>query len=62
MPANIDVTLPLPAQLPIAGKPIIDRCDGGLLSSDGGLLVYRKRSLGTLLSRCGLNVLGRHRA
>jgi hypothetical protein len=62
MPANIDVTLPLPAQLPVAGKLIIDRCDGGLLSSDGGLLVYGKRSLDMLLSRRGLNVVGRLRA
>jgi hypothetical protein len=62
MPANIDVTLPLPARLPVAGKPSIDRCDGGSLSSDSGLLVYRKRSLDMLLSRCGLNVLGGLRA
>jgi hypothetical protein len=57
MPANIDVTLPLPAQLPVAGKPIIDRCDGGSLSSDGGLLVYRKRSLGTLPSVASAEVV-----
>jgi hypothetical protein len=42
MPADIDVTLPLPGLSPVAGKPIIARFDGGALSSDGGLLALRE--------------------
>jgi hypothetical protein len=42
MPADIDVTLPLPGLSPVAGKPIIARFDGGSLSSDGGLLALRE--------------------
>jgi hypothetical protein len=42
MPANIDVTLPLPGLSPVAGKPILARFNGGSLSSDGGLLALRE--------------------
>lgn len=42
MPADIDVTLPLPGLSPVAGKPIIARFDGGALSSDGGLIALRE--------------------
>ena len=42
MPADIDVTLPLPGLSPVAGKPIIARFDGGSLSSNGGLLALRE--------------------
>jgi hypothetical protein len=42
MPANIDVTLPLPGLSPVAGKPIIARFDGSSLSSDGSLLALRE--------------------
>lgn len=42
MPADIDVTLPLPGLSSVAGKRIIARFDGGSLSSDGGLLALRE--------------------
>jgi hypothetical protein len=35
-------TLPLPGLSPVLGKPIVARFDGGLLSSDGGVLVLRQ--------------------
>jgi hypothetical protein len=38
----IDPTLPLPGLSPVSGKPVIARFDGGVLSSDGGLLVLRE--------------------
>lgn len=37
-----DPTLPLPGLSPISGKPIQARFDGGMLSSDGGILVLRE--------------------
>ena len=38
----IDSTLPLPGLSSVSGKSIVARFDGGLLSSDGGLLVLRE--------------------
>jgi hypothetical protein len=37
-----DPTLPLPGLSPVSGKPIQGRFDGGMLSSDGGILVLRE--------------------
>lgn len=37
-----DLTLPLPGLSPVLGKPVVARFDGGLLSSDGGVLVLRE--------------------
>jgi hypothetical protein len=37
MPAEVDLTLPLPGLSPVCGKPIVARFDGGRLSSDGGI-------------------------
>ena len=34
--------LPLPGLSPVAGKSIVARFDGGLLSSDGGILALRE--------------------
>lgn len=42
MPAKVESTPPLPGLSPVAGKPLIARFDGGLLSSDGGLLALRE--------------------
>jgi len=42
MPAKVEPTPPLPGLSPAAGKPVIARFDGGLLSSDGGLLALRE--------------------
>src|SRR5450631_1884025 len=42
MPAEVASTASLPGLSPVAGKPIIARFDGGLLSSDGGLLALRE--------------------
>jgi hypothetical protein len=41
-PAMNDPTLPLPGLSPVAGKAVVARFDGGLLSSDGGLLTLRE--------------------
>ena len=38
----IDPMLPLPGLSPISGKTVIAKFDGGLLSSDGGVLVLRE--------------------
>src|ERR1035441_10793405 len=38
----IDPMLPLPGLSPVSGKTIIAKFDGGLLSSDGGILVLRE--------------------
>ena len=38
----IDSMLPLPGLSPVSGKTIIAKFDGGLLSSDGGILVLRE--------------------
>jgi hypothetical protein len=37
-----DPMLPLPGLSPVAGKKVVFNLDGGLLSSDGGLLALRK--------------------
>src|SRR3712207_3302274 len=42
MPVAVESTPPLPGLSPVAGKPIVARFDGGLLSSDGGLLALRE--------------------
>jgi hypothetical protein len=38
----IDLMLPLPSLSPVSGKTVIAKFDGGLLSSDGGILVLRE--------------------
>ena len=38
----IDPMLPLPGLSPVSGKTVIAKFDGGLLSSDGGVLVLRE--------------------
>src|ERR1039457_6434667 len=38
----IDPMPPLPGLSPVSGKTIVARFDGGLLSSDGGILVLRE--------------------
>lgn len=42
MPASDDATPALPGLSPICGQPIEAHFDGGLMSSDGGLLVLRQ--------------------
>jgi hypothetical protein len=42
MPVKVELTPPLPGLSPAGGKPIVARFDGGLLSSDGGLLALRE--------------------
>ena len=37
-----DPMLPLPGLSPVAGKKVVVNFDGGLLSSDGGILVLRE--------------------
>ena len=41
-PAMYDPMLPLPGLSPVAGKKVVVNFDGGLLSSDGGLLALRE--------------------
>jgi hypothetical protein len=41
-PAMIDSMLPLPGLSPVGGKTVVAKFDGGLLSSDGGILVLRE--------------------
>jgi hypothetical protein len=41
-PAMTDPTLPLPGVSPVSGKTVITKFDGGLLSSDGGVMALRK--------------------
>jgi hypothetical protein len=38
----VDTTLPLPGLSPVCSKPLDVRFDGGVLSSDGGLLLFRE--------------------
>jgi len=38
----IDLMLPLPGLSPVSGKTVVAKFDGGLLSSDGGILVLRE--------------------
>jgi hypothetical protein len=56
MPAEVDLTLPLPGLSPVCGKPIVARFDGGRLSSDGGVLllaeVERRLGIADRLARC----------
>ena len=56
MPAEVDLSLPLPELLPVCGKPIVARFDGGRLSSDGGILllaeVERRLGIADRLARC----------
>src|SRR5947209_19301494 len=37
-----DPMLPLPGLSFVSGKPVVVKCDGGLLSSDGGVLALRE--------------------
>src|SRR3954452_19506190 len=37
-----DPTLPLPGLSPVSGKAVVAKFDGGLLSSDGGVLALRE--------------------
>jgi hypothetical protein len=37
----IDIMLPLPGLSPVSGNAVVAKFDGGLLSSDGGILVAR---------------------
>ena len=37
-----DPMLPLPGLSPVSGKKVVARFDGGLLSSDGGVLALRE--------------------
>jgi hypothetical protein len=41
-PAMNDPMLPLPGLSPVSGKTVIAKFDGGLLSSDGGVLLLRE--------------------
>jgi hypothetical protein len=41
-PAINDPTLPLFGLSPVSGKTVVAKFDGGLLSSDGGVLLLRK--------------------
>jgi hypothetical protein len=41
-PAMNDPMLPLPGLSPVAGKAVVAKFDGGLLSSDGGVLALRE--------------------
>jgi Transposase DDE domain group 1 len=41
-----DLTLPLPGLSPVAGKSVVATFDGGLLSSDGGILMLREGEKG----------------
>ncbi len=41
-PGMNDPMLPLPGLSPAGGKPVVVKFDGGLLSSDGGVLALRE--------------------
>jgi Transposase DDE domain group 1 len=41
-PAMNDPMLPLPGLSSVSGKPVVVKFDGGLLSSDGGVLALRE--------------------
>ena len=47
MPDKVEPTPPLPVLSPVGDKAIIARFDGGLLSSDGGVLALREVSGGS---------------
>ncbi len=38
----INSMLPLPGLSPVSGKSVVAKFDGGLLSSDGGVLMLRE--------------------
>ena len=40
-----NLMLPLPGLSPVSGKTVVVKFDGGLLSSDGGILVLRAEAL-----------------
>ena len=50
-----DPMLPLPGLSPVSGKSVVAQFDGGLLSSDGGVLALREAEKRTLTQ--GLHVL-----
>ncbi|HEY4040782.1 MAG TPA: IS1380 family transposase [Rhodopila sp.] len=56
MPAEVELTLPLPGLSPVCGKPVVARFDGGRLSSDGGILLLaeaeRRLGIAERLARC----------
>ena len=56
MPAEVDLTLPLPGLSPVCGKPVVARFDGGRLSSDAGVLllaeIERRHGIADRLARC----------
>ena len=56
MPASVEPTPCLPGLSPVAGKPVVARFDGELLSSDGGLLTLRevekRLEIAELLAAC----------
>jgi len=41
-PTMMDSMLPLAGLSPVSGKTVVAKFDGGLLSSDGGILVLRE--------------------
>jgi hypothetical protein len=45
--------LPLPGLSPVSGEAIVAKFDGGLLSSEGGILVLREVDV-RFASNCGL--------
>ena len=57
-PAMIDSMLPLPGLSPVSGKRVEVKFDGGLLSSDGGVLALRevdqRLRVADRLAACGL--------
>src|SRR6202162_2020910 len=56
MPAEVDLTLPLPGPSSVGGKPVVARFDGGRLSSDGGIVllaeVERRLRIAERLAQC----------
>src|SRR3954452_10467810 len=52
-------TLPLPGLSPVGGKTVVARFDGGLLSSDAGLLALRE--VGNGLGSAGRSARGEKR-
>ena len=56
MPTTVESTPCLPGLSPVAGKPVLARFDGELLSSDGGLLTLRevekRLGIAELLAAC----------
>jgi len=50
-----DPMLPLPGLSPVSGKTIVAKFDGGLLSSDGGIVVLRGGATGPYRAAVGLH-------